>query len=146
MNPQVTLQTSNEFSPKNASRWSLTLVFLALGLAGSILVFKTAKAAYLVICGQPAQAICYRIDTNSSSHRGHQRKSRQYYVEYQTANGALAKGRIVPGFRKLSIGSKIDVLYSPHISSLVEANNPVSLGIYPVLTLVVIGFLIWFRR
>ncbi|HCS54239.1 MAG TPA: hypothetical protein DIW81_22080, partial [Planctomycetaceae bacterium] len=100
MNPQVTLQSSNEFSLKNASGWSLALIFLALGLAGSILVFKTAKAAYLVVCGQPAQAICYRIETNSSSHRGHQRKSRQYFVEYQTANGAIARGRIVPGFGK----------------------------------------------
>ena len=102
MNPQVTLQSSNEFSLKNASGWSLALIFLALGLAGSILVFKTAKAAYLVVCGQPAQAICYRIETNSSSHRGHQRKSRQYFVEYQTANGAIARGRIVPGFGILS--------------------------------------------
>ena len=120
----------------------VSLVIAAFSLLLLFFVFQTAKSINLIVRGEVGHAYCSKVKVSTMSSGGGRSKSYQYFVELSLPDGTVHESKVI-SYSSLYEGKAVEVLYDPVFPSLMELNNPFSLGIYPVMFGFVIGGFVW---
>lgn len=127
---------------KISDRIGLSIVVVVFSLVVLFFVFQTAKSINLVLRGKVGRGYCSRVEKSTSSRNGRRKTSYNYFVELRLPDGIVYESKVTP-FGSLSRGAAVEVRYDPAFPSLMELNQPYSLGIYPGMFAFAIGSFVW---